>query len=342
MSRTTANTVTPPASYADLSYLAARLYAAKGIFSKEVTSEDQAFAILIAGKELGYPPLVSARSFAFVSGRLSMSAMATVGLVVGKTDVCQYFRLVESTAERATYTTHRVGAPEPVTLTWTIEQARRAGLVKGPIWTAHPEAMLRARCGAALARDVYPDLVGGIYDADEIAEAEAHAMADPTAPGALFSALRADLAEVSTLAQARAAWQRHDAQLQASGVADEAAAIVRDHLSGCGYTMVASDHRAALAGTMPTALEAAYDALAQVFAREGDDDFALAVADVTGVLRAMPKDTPGPAKKAAFAAGIAKLVNVGMVEADARQQLASALKPKAPDSPEGAAHGGAT
>jgi hypothetical protein len=29
--------------------------------------------------------------------------------------------------------------------------------------------MLRARCGAAIARAVYPDLVAGIYDPDEVA-----------------------------------------------------------------------------------------------------------------------------------------------------------------------------
>jgi hypothetical protein len=34
--------------------------------------------------------------------------------------------------------------------------------------------MLRARCGAAIARAVYPDLVAGIYDPDEVAEIVRH------------------------------------------------------------------------------------------------------------------------------------------------------------------------
>jgi hypothetical protein len=48
-----------------------------------------------------------------------------------------------------------------------MEDARRANLVGRQNWKAHPAAMLRARCAAALARAVYPDLLLGVYEESE-------------------------------------------------------------------------------------------------------------------------------------------------------------------------------
>jgi len=79
-----------------------------------------------------------------------------------------FFRCVESTDERAAYSTQRKGDPEPTTLTFTLAQAKQAGLVQaGGNWAKYPAAMLRARASSALARDVYPDLLLGCYEEDE-------------------------------------------------------------------------------------------------------------------------------------------------------------------------------
>ena len=130
---------------------------------------NDALIVLMAGRELGLQPMQSMRMLRVIKGNVTMAADATVALVRRSGD-CVEWRLVESTAQRATYTTRRKGDTEPTTLTWTIEQAQRAGLTGGTGWRSYPEAMLRARCAAALARIVYPDLVAGIYDPDELAQ----------------------------------------------------------------------------------------------------------------------------------------------------------------------------
>jgi len=53
-------------------------------------------------------------------------------------------------------------------MSFTIEQAQRAGVTGKDNWKKYPEAMLRARCISALARAVYPDVVLGIYETDEL------------------------------------------------------------------------------------------------------------------------------------------------------------------------------
>ena len=152
-----------------LEALAKRLFAGKA-FPDTVRSVDTAFAILLKGWELGMPAMAAAAGIAIVSGKVSLGADATAGACLRHRDICLYFSLVESTHEVARYETRRAGAPAPVTLAYTIAQAKTAGLTGSSTWQKHAPAMLRARCAAALARAVYPDLVAGCYDPDEAAE----------------------------------------------------------------------------------------------------------------------------------------------------------------------------
>jgi hypothetical protein len=141
-----------------------------------------ALLVLMTGRELGIGPMQALRMVTVIRGRVTLSADATIALV-RRSDQCIEWRMVESTAERATYSTTRRGDTSPTVLTWTMEQARVAGLVRGGgQWQTYPEAMLRARCAAALARIVYPDLVAGVYDPDELAGTDATVATSRPAP----------------------------------------------------------------------------------------------------------------------------------------------------------------
>jgi hypothetical protein len=124
---------------------------------------------ILAGQELGMPPMAAIRGVHVVKGKPVLSADAMVGVVLGR-GIAKYFRCVEESPEVATYETHRNGDPEPQRMTWTMEDAKRAQLTGGDNWKKYPRAMLKARCKAALARDVYPDVLAGCYTEDEARE----------------------------------------------------------------------------------------------------------------------------------------------------------------------------
>jgi len=109
------------------------------------------------------------RGINVIKGRPVLSADLMVAMVVKNREVCEYFRLVESSTKFSAYEAKRKGS-EPVSLTYTIEEAKAAGLTSNAVWTKHTAAMLRARCSSALARAVFPDLVMGIYTPDESQE----------------------------------------------------------------------------------------------------------------------------------------------------------------------------
>ncbi len=159
-----------PGSIQEAFQLAGILVKSK-LLPDSVTTPEAAFAIIATGRELGLTAMQSLRSIHVVKGRTILSADLVAALVKSRRDVCSYFQLVESTTERATYETQRVGEPKPTTMSFTMDDAKRAGVTANGTWQKYPQAMLRARCITGLARAVYPDLAMGIYDPDEFEEA---------------------------------------------------------------------------------------------------------------------------------------------------------------------------
>lgn len=104
-----------------------------------------------------------------IKGKLAMSAIMIVGLIL-RSGKCEAWDLVETTAERATYVTKRVGSKREIPMTFTIEEARAAGYLgkADSSWAKTPKTMLRHRCETELGRAVYPDVVGGLYTPDEM------------------------------------------------------------------------------------------------------------------------------------------------------------------------------
>ena len=127
-----------------------------------------AVTVLLTGRELGLGPMASLRAIHEVQGRPVLSADAMVALV-RRSGLCESWHTAHSSNERCTITTVRRGEAE-ASVTWTMEDARRAGCT-GPAWTKFPRVMLRHRAASELARMVYPDVILGIYSAEELDEA---------------------------------------------------------------------------------------------------------------------------------------------------------------------------
>ena len=132
-----------------------------------VRRPEEAAVILLTGRELGLSPMQSLRGIYVVSGTPVLSADLLVA-VVRRSGLCASWRVVESTPERCTITTQRSGESEPTSKTWTMADARRANVTSKPIWAQYPAQMLRHRCAADLAREVYPDVVLGLYTPEEL------------------------------------------------------------------------------------------------------------------------------------------------------------------------------
>lgn len=148
----------------------ARTLVASRLLPRAITTPEAAFAVIMTGRELGLTAMQSLRSIHIIEGKPTLSADLMIALV-RRSPVCEYMVLVESTAKVATYEAKRKDSPKPTRMSFTIEDAERAGLLGKDNWRKFAPAMLRARCGSAICRAEFSDVMLGVYDPDEITPA---------------------------------------------------------------------------------------------------------------------------------------------------------------------------
>jgi 5'-3' exonuclease len=132
-------------------------------------NRESVFAAIMLGRTLGVPAATIMRSVYPMDGKLTLSAQFMVGLVL-KSGKATYFKCVDTSQTKATWKTHRKDDPDPgaTQVTWTIEDAERAGVTKNKTWDRYRAQMLRWRAATDLARMVFPDVVGGLYTPEEL------------------------------------------------------------------------------------------------------------------------------------------------------------------------------
>jgi hypothetical protein len=146
-------------------------YFAESRLMAELGTPERVLLIMATGAELGIPATAALRGIHIIKGKPSVSADLKVALVM-RSKECEYFRLIETTSEQATYETKRRGS-EPIRMTFTIADARRAKLAvddEDSNWSKYRPAMLRHRCSSELSTAVYPDVVLGLPTTDEMEE----------------------------------------------------------------------------------------------------------------------------------------------------------------------------
>lgn len=163
-----------PRTFEEVSEVAAHLARSKiGLPPSLIGREPEIFMIICAGRELGMAPMAALRSFHLIEVQNQpviprLSADAMVAVVRSRKEICRYVRKVEDTPERCTWETWRVGDDEPVRSTWTLQQQRAIGWKQYSNWDKYPQRMLSARAKSFLMRDVYPDVLGGMYSVEEM------------------------------------------------------------------------------------------------------------------------------------------------------------------------------
>jgi len=142
---------------------------AKSGFFDDVRSVSQAVAKIIAGTELGFPPMASMTGIYIVKGRVTLSANLLAAAV--KQSTKYDYRIKAHTNEVCTiaFCERQDGKLTEIgESAFTVEDAQNAGLSKGDNWEKYPRNMLFARAMSNGAKWFCPDLFGSpIYTPDE-------------------------------------------------------------------------------------------------------------------------------------------------------------------------------
>jgi len=125
------------------------------------------FAAILYGEELGIGPMQSLNSIHVIEGKPGMSPELMRGLVAR---AGHRIDVKEASAERVTLWGKRADNDSEATVSWTMDDARLAGLAGRGAWKTYPRAMLLARATSELCRMIFADVVAGLsYTQEELA-----------------------------------------------------------------------------------------------------------------------------------------------------------------------------
>ncbi|HRE00731.1 MAG TPA: hypothetical protein PLV68_05495 [Ilumatobacteraceae bacterium] len=123
-------------------------------------------ACMMKGTEVGLPLMASLSAIHVIEGRPTMSAESMRAVVIARG---HKIWVEESSSVRCTVGGRRQGDDRDSRFTFTIDDARAAGLLGKEVWKRYAAAMLLARATAMLCRAVFPDCLAGLsYTREEL------------------------------------------------------------------------------------------------------------------------------------------------------------------------------
>ena len=151
-----------------------------GLIPRGLDKPEKVFVALQWGHELGLTPMVAVNNIAVINGKPTLSA-DIMSAVVKRSPEYGGIKWLEMSDKKAECEITRIlpnGEKETIVSSFTIEDAKKAGLADRDVWVKYPKRMLKHRCLSYGLKDMFPDMLAGLYDPEEMESVQS----DKTAP----------------------------------------------------------------------------------------------------------------------------------------------------------------
>jgi hypothetical protein len=131
---------------------------------------EEVTAVILAGNEIGLPPMAALKAFDIIQGTPALRAHAMRGLVQSKGHKIQ---LVASDDKHCVMRGRRSDDKDWQEVTWTMPRAALMGLVNKNEWKKQPQTMLVARATGEICRLIASDVLYAVpYTSEELRDAD--------------------------------------------------------------------------------------------------------------------------------------------------------------------------
>lgn len=214
-----------------------------GLAPRTLNTPAKILAVMLKGRELAVPPMQALSHIHIVEGKPTLSSEMMRALVRRAGHKIRY---KERSNTRCAVEGIRADDPDaPLTVTFTIEDARQAGLLGKDNWKKYPGDMIQARATAILCRALFDDvLMGASYTPEELgAEVDdegavvapqvtvLEAVPDPAPPVVDLTEVQRALAEAAEAGLEGAPDRTLQYAAQSQAHADKAAHAVRKRIA---------------------------------------------------------------------------------------------------------------
>ena len=137
-----------------------------GLLPPQINTIEKVATIMIKAKELQVPVMEALSNFYITEDKITTTAQQMLAMIFrsGLLKAISY----EGDTTKASCKMSRKDTDAEYTHTFTIENGQRASLLEKEIWKKYPREMLLSRAISGCARKVFPDVIGGIYTAEEL------------------------------------------------------------------------------------------------------------------------------------------------------------------------------
>lgn len=159
-----------PQTFED-AYRIANAVTKSGMAPKDLDTAEKCLIAIMHGAEVGMTPMQSIQRIAIINGRATIWGDAAIGLV-RRSGFLEYIKeWIEGEGDNmvAYCVVKRKGEPDPVKNEFSVADAKKARLwdKTGP-WSTYPKRMLQMRPRGFCLRDVFADVLAGLYLREEI------------------------------------------------------------------------------------------------------------------------------------------------------------------------------
>lgn len=145
-----------------------------GIKTATVTEENlnKALGLIMFGKSLGLTEPMSVNNLANINGRMTMDVMTMATLVYKSGLMVDKRETFDEETMTATCYVKRKGMESGETRTFSLADAKAAGLTSSAVWNNYTKDMLAKRALSRALRSVFPDVVNGLISDVEASDGE--------------------------------------------------------------------------------------------------------------------------------------------------------------------------
>lgn len=140
----------------------AQIFVKASIVNKQLDTTEKVLAVMLKAHEIGVSQTYALEKMSVINGNITMESELMLALIY-KSGLCASLDIKEA-ASSCTVTMARNTPKIRHSATFSLEDAKRAGLNTKENWSKYPKAMCRWRSIADCAKIVFPDVLGGLLE----------------------------------------------------------------------------------------------------------------------------------------------------------------------------------